>query len=376
MPNRENLPPWADWKRWLPRLVIIVPTLLMAVYYAWVANVHYLVESKVAVKNTNDHGMSSSPLGSLFSGISVVSQEDPLRLKEYMLSLDMLQHLERELKLREVFSASKMDIFYYLPKDAPLEWFLDYYRSRVKVDFDMQTGILTVKTEAFDPDFTQRLNEAILAESNRFINEVSKQIARGQLDFATHEVEAVRKRLDAVKDKELAFQNQYGSLDPLAQAEAESRLVMELEARQAQMETELRTMQTYLNSDSIPVISAKNALESLQAQIAREKSKLTVPGNGRPDSGKMNEMALKFMSIKGELEYTVDLYKTALVALETSRIEAARQSKELVVIASPYKPEQTDWMRKLKNLGTLLFLSVLLSYLVKLALAVIEDHRD
>ncbi len=78
----------------------------------------------------------------------------------------------------------------------------------------------------------------MLKESERFINELSHQIARDQQAFAEGELEKARHRLDASKSALLAFQNRNQMLDPQASAVAASSAVNNLTEQKIRLETE------------------------------------------------------------------------------------------------------------------------------------------
>jgi capsular polysaccharide transport system permease protein len=368
--------PRLDANRLLPIIVIGLPITIAILYYGFFAESHYSVESKVLIKDA-DQSFASAGVGgigglsSLLGKSGIPSPGDELYLKEYILSLDMLDNLERDLKVKEEFSKPKQDIFYRLSKNATQEKFLEYYRSRVNVYVDPMSLVMSITTEGFSPEFCQKLNKAILVESERFINDISHRIAQEQMDFSTQQVEKNLSRLIAARDEMMIFQNQYGVFDPVSQAGGFSTMIMGMQANQAQMEADLRNLQTYMNDDSPQVITAKNAIKSLQTQIAIEKAKVAAPGDN-----KMSEVALKFLQVKGVVEFSTDLYKMSLSDLEKTRIDAARKIKNLVVLASPHLPERSDWQRQLLNFVTLLIVTILLYGLIKLTWAVIEDHRE
>jgi len=360
-------------QRWLPRIIIGLPMTLALLYYGLIAANRYVAESRVIVKHVSEQQAVPVPgLAGLLGGGGALPGEDEVLLKEHILSLDMLEFLERELKMKEAFAQTGYDFLYRLPSTATQERFFSYYLSRVEVSLDQMTSILTIRTEGFTPEFSQRLNQAILTESERFINGISTRIAQEQLDFATKQVERNLDRLTSARDDMLVFQNRHGMFDPLTQADVSGRMIMDMQARQADLEAELRNLQTYLNEDSAAVVSAKNAVRALQAQIAAEKNKVAAPG----ENNKINKVALQFLQVRQAVEFNTDLYKMSLDSLEKTRLDAQRKIKSLVIIASPHRPERSDWQRQLLNLATLLLITTLLYGLIKLSWAVIEDHRD
>lgn len=77
------------------------------------------------------------------------------------------------------------------------------------------------------------------------------------------------------------------------------------------MEADLRNLLTYLREDAPQVVSARNAIQSLQAQIDEEKSKITAP-----QGDKLNRMAVDFEEIKSKVEFNTELYKLTLTSIE------------------------------------------------------------
>ena len=211
----------------------------------------------------------------------------------------------------------------------------------------------------------------MLKESERFINEMSHRIARDQLAFAETEMEKARQRLDASKAELLSYQDNNNVLDPQAQAQAASTLVNTLMGQKIQMEADLRNLLTYLREDAPQVVSARNAIQSLQAQIDEEKSKITAP-----QGDKLNRMAVDFEEIKSKVEFNTELYKLTLTSIEKTRVEAARKLKVLSVISSPQWPQESSFPNIPYLIACWLLVCCLLFGTLKLLLAVIEDHRD
>ena len=357
--------------RHLAKIIIIAPLALLIIYLVLFSQPRFQSESTVAVKRSDDINGSSVNVGLLLGAGATSTAEDALYLKAYINSPDMLAILDKQLNFHQAFGASGWDIFYHLPAELPRERFLEYYRNRISVTFDDKTGLLTIATEGFTPEFAQRFNQAVLRESERFINELSHRIARDQLAFAEKEMHEASSRLDASRAALLAYQNSNSILDPGAQAQAASALVNTLTGQKIQMEAELRNLLTYLREDTPQVVSARNALASLSAQIEAEQSKITAP-----DGRQLNTMAVDFEAIKARVAFDTDLYKLALTSIEKTRVESARKLKVLSVISSPQMPEESAYPNSPYLIISLLLICCLLFGTIKLLLAVIDDHRD
>ncbi|WP_409928920.1 capsule biosynthesis protein [Yersinia frederiksenii] len=351
--------------------MILAPMTLLTLYLLIFSQPRYLSESKIAIKQSNDVSGSNLNVGLLLGAGNPSSAEDALYLKEYINSPDILGVLDKQLNFRQAFGQSGWDFFYHLPRNATREQFLNYYRDRISVAYDDKTGLLTIGTQGFSAEFAQQFNQAILKESERFINEISHHIAREQLQFAENEMQAARVKLNSSKADLLSYQNSNNVLDPEAQALAATNLVNTLVSQRIQMEADLRNLMTYLREDAPQVVSAKNALKSLSTQIDNEKSKITAP-----DGHKLNRMAVDFEEIKARVLFDTDIYKLTLTSIEKTRVDAARKLKVLSVISSPQLPQEAKFPNRLYLLISWLLVCGLLFGTVKLLLAVIDDHKD
>ncbi|AKL15082.1 TPA: capsule biosynthesis protein [Kluyvera intermedia] len=352
-------------------IVIAAPMALLVIYLVIFSQPRYMSESKVAVKRPSDIEASSLNVGLLLGASTSSSGEDSLYLKEYINSADMLKVLDKQLDFHDAWSHSGLDFIYHLSKDTTAEQFLNYYRDRISVVFDDKTGLLTIQTQGFTPEFSQRFNKAVLKESERFINELSHKIARDQQNFAQEELRQARVRLDKSKAELLNYQNQNNILDPEVSATAATSLVMTLQGKKVELEAELRNLLSYLREDAPQVISIRNSVKALQAQIDAEQNKITAPGDK-----KLNSMAADFDEIKARVTFDTEIYTMAIKAIEKTRLEAARKLKVLSVISSPQQPEESSFPRSGYLLASWLLVCCLLFGTIKLLLAVIEDHKD
>jgi capsular polysaccharide transport system permease protein len=352
--------------------VVIAPAMLAVCYFTFIAADRYVSESVITVRQSGDPAASAlSGLGAALGGMNSPSREETLYLKRYIHSLDMLKHLDSRLGLRKAYESEKLDLLYRLFRGASQEWFLEYYRNRVAVHFDETTGLLTIQAEAFHPALAQAMNAEILARSEAFINEISHRLAREQMAFAEGELRKASERLQTTKGKLLGFQNKHRIFDPVVEAQAAASLTTQLTAEIARKEAELNAMLGFMQESAAPVVGLRNEIAALKAQTVREQQKVTSEKGGR-----LNTLAAEYHGLALEAGFAEDAYKTALSAVESTRIEASRKIKSLVVIESPAKPEIAIHPQRIYNLITLLVALTLLYGIVLLVIATIQDHRD
>jgi capsular polysaccharide transport system permease protein len=359
--------------RTLKIVIVGVPLLLTALYLSFFAADRYVSESTLAVRQGGSEGVALPGAAMLLAGLTPPSREDTLYVQHYIHSLALLLRLDKELKIREHFGASHWDLLHRIWRGSSQEDFLRYFRSRVQVTYDDIASLLTVRVEGFDPEFAQRLNQRILEESERFVNEYSQQIAREQLQFAEGELKNAAKRVEHARNQVLEFQTRNRQLDPIFQAEASGVLAAELLATKARLEGELNAILAYMNDDAPQVRALRSRIAATSKQAEAERERGTKPTQ---QGERLNLQAIEFQSLKMQSEFAVDAYKIALGAVENARIDATRKLKSLVVVEPPSQAQTPEYPQRLYNLATVFALSLLTYAITRLVLATIREHQD
>ncbi|WP_390886498.1 capsule biosynthesis protein [Campylobacter lanienae] len=340
-------------------------------YYTFIAADRYVSEVSLSVKSTDGSSpISLSGIESLV-GVASSSTEDIKLLQEYIKSFDMLQKLDEKINLRSLYEKQKIDLFFRIYSSTSKESYLKYYRDRIHILFDDATGLLNVAVESFSPEDARIISAAILEESERFINEISHNIAREQLRFAQGELESAKQKYKDAKNELLAFQNEYGVFDPQSLAKTKAGFITEIELQISKKETELNTMRSYLNDNAPEIVALKAELRAHKEQLEKEKSK--VASNASQD--KLNDVVAQFEALYLNLSFAEDVYKTAITAVETTRIEIGRKAKQVVVIQSPYVPDSAAYPNKMYNIITIFVILTLIFGVVRLVRAIIDEHR-
>ncbi|WP_419654026.1 capsule biosynthesis protein [Campylobacter lanienae] len=340
-------------------------------YYTFIAADRYVSEVSLSVKSTDGSSpISLSGIESLV-GVASSSTEDIKLLQEYIKSFDMLQKLDEKINLRSLYEKQKLDLFFRIYSSTSKESYLKYYRDRIHILFDDTTGLLNVAVEGFSPEDARNISAAILEECERFINEISHNIAREQLRFAQGELEGAKQKYKDAKNELLAFQNEYGVFDPQSLAKTKAGFITEIELQISKKETELNTMRSYLNDNAPEIVALKAELRAHKEQLEKERRK--VASNASQD--KLNDVVAQFEALYLNLSFAEDVYKTAITAVETTRIEIGRKAKQVVVIQSPYVPDSAAYPNKMYNIITIFVILTLIFGVVRLVRAIIDEHR-
>lgn len=360
-----------------PRLlalgVIVLPALLFGLYLGFIAADRYVSESMITVRRSGSEGGSLPGAALMLAGIAPASHEDTLHLKDFILSQGLLDKLEQRLQLRRHYAQAGLDLPFQLRESATREDFAEYYRRRVEVGFDDKSALLKVRTQGFTADFARQLNQAILEESERFVNETSHRIARENMNFAEGELKRASELLQTARNDLLAFQARHKTLDPTAQAVGSGALSMELQASRSRLEAELHGLLTFLKEDAFQVQTLKARIAAIDTQIAAEQARATAQNR---QGERLNVLAADFQALQLKVQFAQDAYKMALTAVESTRIESTRKLKNVVVVEPPTRPESAEYPLRSYNFLTLLTVCVLLFAILRLVLAIVREHQD
>ncbi len=351
--------------------LVILPWVLVIFYVMTLAHPRFISTSDVVVKQVSDASVPTGGGLSALLGVNSTSKEDATYLTEFILSNDMIKTLNEKFKFREAYYVDGSDPIYEIDPDATQEELLNYFKERVRIDLDEQSYILTVTTEGFSPSYAYALNEAILSESEQFVNEISQEVARDQLVFAETQLEEAEDRLNEAKEELLSYQNTNEIYDPQANAQIINQLIGSLQGQLSSLRTEERQLLSYLNPDAPQVVSLRSQIKAVEEQIAQEQTKLT-----SPNTTKLNRQAIQFETIKADVDFATELYKLSLSSLEKSRLEAFKKMKNLIIISNPYEAEEALYPRRVYIIWTSLALLLMFYGFVRLVMAVVRDHRS
>jgi capsular polysaccharide transport system permease protein len=284
----------------------------------------------------------------------------------------MLKKLDAKLNLRAHYSNWRRDVLSRMWfENTPLEWFHKHYLSRVSVEFDDYSGVLVIKTQGYDAKTAHAIAEMLVQEGERFMNFMGHSLAQEQVTFLEKQVADMNKRVVQARQAVLSFQNQKGLVSPQGTAESLAAVINRLESQRIDLQTRRAAMLGYLMPNSPNVVELNMQIAAVEKQIAQEKARLT-----SPNEATLNRTVEEFQRLELEAQFALDVYKTALVALETGRVEATRTLKKVSVLQSPFEPQHPVEPRRIYNTVVFILAALLIAGIMHLLAAIIRDHKD
>jgi capsular polysaccharide transport system permease protein len=363
------------------RQLVIAKPMLFTIVLPWLVALFYLTllkspiyESSARIlieKNEQDNGLMIN-LGFLGqSGQGGGGSKNTALTKEFILSRDMYQHLNKELRLKEHFQSNIIDFPSRLSKDAKDKKIQDYYKSMIEATIDPITNEISIYTRAYDPIYAYRLNKEVIEESRVFANRVSNSLAAEQYGFTEKQLKLAKNKLYKAEKDILAFQNQYGMFDPEQTVKEVSIAMAKMKGQLIEKQTSLIALSSFMDSKASKIIALKKEVLAIKDQIKKQTEDLL---GKRKDP--LNSLFAKFSWLKLNLKFAGAEYEASQQALNIAKVNLNKQQDLVIEVLSPQIPDDSEYPRLLLDLFTF-FIALLVFYAIgRMSYIIVQEHID
>lgn len=321
-------------------MFVALPIAAIAYYLFFIAVDQY--ESRVGFSVRAEETTSALDVLGGFTGISTASSSDTDILYEFIQSQEMVERINEQLDLRALFTQPEFDPVFALKEDSSIEELVSYWPRMVRVYYE-SSGLIEVRTFAFDRESAHRLAELVFEESSRKINAMSAVARNDATRYAAEERDKAIARLIEARKAVTAFRIENQIVDPEADIAGQMGL---LNALQQQLAAELieRDKLAQTSRDNDPRLEQiARTIEVIEARIAAERLKLGVGGQGASDSGDPEQgyaaVIGEYEELQVDLTFAEQTYLSALSAYDAAVSEAQRTSRYLTTYLRPTMPE-------------------------------------
>lgn len=369
------------WQRWIARCkefvrerpwfsaIVLLPGAVAILYYGLIASNIYVSEARYIVRSVN--GARPSPLTTMLqnTGLSA-SPDEAYSVRDFILSRDITRRLERAHDLKALLSRPEGDFITSYPPPFAGHSFEQLYRVYgrfVSVTVDETTGISTLKVRAYRPDDARNMANAILTYSEDLINRLNDRARHDAVDVAQREVARCEQRIADAQAALTAYRLQNRTLDPEhasgAVLELAAKLSGEAAAAQAQLSEVLKASP---DSPMIPVL--RRRIAALNGQIAAERNKVVGSDNGAVRT------ISEYERLMLEREFADKNLASAVVSLQTARLEAQRKQIYLDRVVEPNLPDYPLYPRRLISILEVILSALLIYGIGWLISASVREH--
>lgn len=347
----------------------VVAILLVSFYWFVIAEERYVSRATVVLESPQVATPEIS-LSSIMGGGGGNTQ-DLLLLREHLLSVDMLRRIDEELNFRDHYTEHG-DIFARLHNhDAPIEDLHKYYLRRVTVELDEYAGVLNVQVEGYTPEFAHQMTTLLLEAGEAHMNEMGHRLADEQVRFLEQQMVRLDERFTETREALLEYQNEYGLVSPTDTVTNINQVVATLEADLARLQAQRTALSSYQSAQSSELRQVERNISALRDQIVEQRDRIA-----QASGDSLNSVSAQYETLELQAQFAQETYSSALAALENTRLEAARQLKQVSVLQSPLMPEYPTKPDRLYNSSVFAIITIFLAFILSMLIMIIKDHRD
>ena len=353
--------------------VVVVPTLLSAIYFGVFASNVYVSESSFVIRSPRTQG-SLSGLGALLQGAGFSrSQDDTFTVQEFMRSRDALSKLNGNLKLKEHFSSSNIDFinrFNALGFGGQTEDLYRYFQDKFSIEMDSSSSITILKSKAFSPEMAQNINESFLSEAETLINQLNDRARNDLVAFSEKDVKESAANVKKIADQLNGFRIKNGVFDLQQQTKVQLQLVSKLQDELIAIKTQkAQVIAVTPKNPQIPSLNAREA--SVRKEIAAELGTIAGVGNAS-----FSNKAAEFERLSLESKMAEQQYAASLASMESAKNEIQRKQLYLERVAQPNLPDMAREPQRILNIFTTFVLGLIIYGILRLLISSVKEHQD
>jgi capsular polysaccharide transport system permease protein len=324
--------------------IVVVPVAVAGLYLAFFVSDQYMSETRFAVRGAER--ASFDPIGNLLGVPSSNRVQEAMIISDYLRGRGIVEELEKEMNLRQRFAGPSIDILSRFNTSNAIEELIKYWRWHIDVSIDALSGIVTVEVFAFTPQDALEISQAILAASERLINELSDRSRRDALQQTQTELKRAEAGLQASIRALQDLRNAEGLLDVDKTSETMIQMLADMRLEVIRMDREYAAQRQTVAPDSPQLRVLESRIKATRDQIGKLESQMT--GSRQQKEGPaLAESMSRFERLKLEHDIAQKRYIAAAGAFEKARVDLSTQQVYLTTFVPPTLAQKALYPRRL-----------------------------
>jgi capsular polysaccharide transport system permease protein len=217
-----------------------------------------------------------------------------------------------------------------------------------------------------------RLAQAMVAASEKLVNDLSLRARRDTVNHAEIEVARAEQRLKTVLGDVREFRDREGLIDPGEVAKASGQLDARLRDELVRANAELATLRSYMRDDAPTVKVLKARIRSLETQHSAVSRDMTDPD--RSHAAALSHVLGSYEQLEAERKFAEAAYQHALLGLDQARADADRQQVYISSFVPPRLPEEALYPRRWRALGIVALVAFAIWAIGGLTVQSVREH--
>ena len=376
-PARLPLRPKAKRRRylwWSFVICVLVPTLIGAYYYSFIASDRYVSGTGFAVRGLDTGG--GADLFGAFTGLvnTGSTTSDSYIVLKYLQTRDLIERLQIDFDFVGAFSRLSIDYFSRLDPEEEIEEIVEYWQEVTTTTFDPTSGIITFDVEAFNPQDAETIASLVSLYTKNLVNQLLEQARQDTVRYAENEVIRAEARLRNALLDVRKFREDKQTINPAMSAQVQIEMMGSLEKEYLDIKARISALRDSLDETSPTMRALRRQANALRGQI-EQKSKGVSSIDRMPENNPvLSELLAEYEALEVEKNFSEKAYSSALTSLENARVEADRQQRYLAVYSTARLAEYPLYPRRILSVFLVVLTALSIWGIGSLIVYSVRDH--
>ena len=348
-------------------IFVLLPTFVAGWYYFLVATPMYSSRTEFVIQQAS----VSSAVSSLFTGTSFATSQDSVAVQGYLQSQDVMQLLDQDTGFRQHFSDPAIDPIQRLADDANNSAAYALFKKIAKISYDPTEGIIKMEVSATDPDKAVEFSRALLKYAETRVDQLTARLRGDQEKSAAQSFADAQDNLGIAQRKLVELQQRFKTFNSEVEAGMITSQIGALDAQLTQEKLSLAQMESNATPNKARMDPVKARIVALESQISDLRLKLTESGTDGPSIAAVQS---ELVMAQADVTTRQMMLAQATSAMETSRIEANRQTRYLEVSVQPVAADDPSYPRAFENTIVVMLIFGGLYLMVSMTIAILREQ--
>lgn len=319
-------------------LMVCLP-LAASAWYLW-ARAQDQFASTLAFSIRSEEVSSGIELLGGIADLSGSGANDSDVLYDFLRSQHLVEQVQATLDLAALWALPEHDPIFAYEDTGFIEDLHAHWDHMIDISLDSTRGIIEVQTRAFDAATAQRINEEILRQSNKLINEINNIAHEDAVRYALDDLQRTKARLVQARAELTEFRVLNEMVDPGADVSSQTSMLGTLEAQLTETLIEIEMLQSNTRRSDTRLAQARQRQEVLENRIEQERSKRAT-GTGTAGRRGMAQLFGEYERLIVEVEFTEQSYQAARAGFDAAVSDARRNTRYLAAHVLPTRAQQS-----------------------------------
>jgi capsular polysaccharide transport system permease protein len=282
-----------------------------------------------------------------------------------------MERLDADNGFRAHFADPSIDPIQRLSAKATNTEAYNLYQRYVKVSYDPTEGLINMEVSAASPQKAVEFSKALVRYAEEQVDQMTSRLRGDQEKAALANFDDAQAKLQVAQTALVALQEKYKTLN----SEVEAGLVTsQIGALNAQLMTEklsLAQLQANAAPNKARMDPVITRIKTLEDQIAQLRSGLTEDGSSGPSLASVQS---QMVMATADVTTRQMMLAQATSAMETSRIEAQRQTRYLELAVEPTASDTPSYPRAFENTLVVMLIFAGIYLMISMTVAILREQ--